>query len=1289
MFASGGTSDRCPRAKRADRFYLQNYQYQLRLKMMRSFCRALVGSKDCYLIQECHSLSKFSWYKRSASLACVLLGLASGKPVISQTRIPNAISNQERVTVKATSPNLLLAKSKDTGRLSGNQRLGRMVLLLAPTPEQESAAAQLVADQNDASSLNFHKWMSPTGFGTQFGVADEDTAQVKQWLLSQGLTVHAISNSRRFIVFSGNVSQVENAFSTQMHSYTYNDKAFVSNSTDIQIPAALRQVVKGVVRLHSDPVAPSVVLGKKVPFQKKNGQFTFGDGSHYMAPADFAKIYNVQPLYDAGIDGTGQTIAIVGRSNIDLQNVRDFRSNLGLPANDPEVIVNGDDPGQTSDMVEAMLDVTWSGAVAPKAHIKFVVSQSNFTDGVDVSAEYIVDNNLAPVMSTSYGSCEADLGPVENAFYNSLWQQAAAEGITSFVSSGDNGGAGCDLPGGGYYSSGTFGVNGIASTPYNVAVGGTQFDEGGDPSKYWSETTDPTTGQSALGYIPEVVWNESSNDPNYVSLYAGSGGVSSIYKKPSWQAGAGVPNDGMRDIPDISFSAALHDGYLICLFSSCSYGNYFYSAGGTSVSSPAAAGMMALVNQKMGGLPQGMANYVFYKLANVPGVYHDTTNGNNKVPGPNGQFTVGYNAAPSYDLATGLGSMDVNALVNNWQAAASGSNSKVTLKLKNGQSATVIHGTPIGFRAKVSCDGTASCATATGTVALSAASSSASTVAVGSGALTPSASGSIVDILSTTVPGGSYTVSARYSGDGKYNSSTSASIPVLVTPESSETFVGSLGGGYTVNAPITLQYGLHWQVAIAVAGKSGNGYPTGQMALTADGQPIQTGSYDPGTGNVNPNSLTLNYGEKAVLENGVPPTSQSSTVSYVLPSEALGAGVHTLVASYPGDPSFAPSQGAYSYNVTQAQGQIQDFFAAGSVIANAPVKFIAQIGFDNNGWAPYGGTATLTDITGPTPIVLGTAPVNSQLYGGYWELVVNIKTPGTHILKLNFTGDKNVKGVVGTYTVPFAGTSDSYLAVGTDVTNTFAGQPVTITANVSSDVTLYMAKGSVTFLNGTTPIGTAPLDATGTAVLTTKALPAGVNNISANYAGDGVLNPSVSGPVTETVSDYLVQSLPSTLTIKNGDSGSATLNLIPLGGFAQVVNLTCANLPATISCKFTPAKISLDGTNPGTATLVINTKGFNSSELKKTGLWAIPSGAALAGLLILPLGRRRKLQSLVAAVALMVVAVGGIGCGSPTADSMANSNKSKNVGTYNIHVTTTSVTGTTPKTSVIVLNVTQ
>lgn len=1229
-------------------------------------------------------MTKNRRFMRLASLACALLGLTCAPALVAQARIPSTINNQERVAVKGTSPNLLLAKSKDTGRISSNQKLGRMVLSLAPTATQDAAAAKWVAAQHDSSSPSYHKWLTPTEFGNKFGVTDEEAGQVQQWLQSQGLTVHGISKSHRFIIFSGNVSQVENAFSTQMHSYTYKDQTFIANSSDIQIPAALKNVVKGVVRLHSDPKAPAVLLGKKIPFQKKSGQFTFGDGSHYMAPADFAKIYNVQPLYDAGIDGTGQTIAIVGRSNIDVQNVRDFRSILGLPANDPQIIINGDDPGQTTDMSEAMLDVTWSGAVAPNAQIKFVVSQSNFSDGVDVSAAYIVDNDLAPVMSTSYGACEANIGPVENDFYNSLWQQAAAEGITSFVSSGDNGGAGCDAPGAGYYSTGTFAVNGLASTPYNVAVGGTQFDDTDNPDAYWSATTDPTTGLSALGYIPERVWNESSNDPNLVSLYAGSGGVSSVYPKPDWQAGTGVPNDGMRDVPDISLSAALHDGYLICLFSSCSYGDYFYTAGGTSVSSPAAAGIMALVNQKMGGQPQGVANYVFYRLATVPGVYHDTTVGDNKVPDPDGQFTVGYDAGSGYDLATGLGSMDVNALVNNWQAAASSTDSKTTLALGSGQSTSVVHGTPIAFKTTVNCASSGTCTAPTGSVVLSASSSSAPTLAAGSGALTPNAAGSIVNLPTATVPGGNYSVSARYSGDGKYNPSISTAIPVTVSPESSQVFVGAIGGGYITNGPITLQYGLPWQIGIAVAGNSGFGYPSGQMTLTADGgQPVVTGTVDYSSGAVIPSSLTLNYGEKAALAPGAP-TSQASTVTYVQPTTALGVGTHLLTASYPGDASFGVSQGTYTYNVVQAHAMIQDFFQSGSLATGAPVKFIAQIGFDNNGWAPYGGIATLSDITGPTPVVLVAAPVDSSKYGGYWEGTFTITTPGTHVLQLNFAGDANVKGAIGTYNVPFPGTSDSYTSVMTDLTTSMAGQPVTITAMAASDVRLYVPTGTITFVNGTTALATVPVDATGTAVLVTNALPAGTNNITASYSGDAVLNPSVSSPAIETVADYIVQALPAVLNIKQGQSGSSTFNMIPVGGFAQAIQLACSQLPANVSCTFTQPTVTLDGVHPGTASLVINTNGSGTaSNLKKGSFWAIPSGAALAVLLI-PFGKRKRLKITLASLALMFVGLGGIGCGS----SNSNSNDGV-IGTYNFTVTTTSVTGTTPKTFAIVLNITK
>ncbi len=208
--------------------------------------------------------------------------------------------------------------------------------------------------------------------------------------------------------------------------------------------------------------------------------FTSSTGAfHALAPGDFTRIYNTKPLLDSGIDGTGLSIAIVGRTDINLSDVQTFRQAFGLPPNDPFFIVNGTDAGVNGDEPEADLDVQWSGAVAPNAAIKLVSSSSPFaTDGTDLSAAYIVDNVVAPIMSTSYGLCEAFLGNAGNTFYSSLYQQAAAEGITSFVSSGDNGPAGCDFASEGPALFGPA-VSGLASTPYNVAVGGTQFTENG------------------------------------------------------------------------------------------------------------------------------------------------------------------------------------------------------------------------------------------------------------------------------------------------------------------------------------------------------------------------------------------------------------------------------------------------------------------------------------------------------------------------------------------------------------------------------------------------------------------------------------------------------------------------------------------------------------------------------------------------------------------------------------------------------------------------------------------
>jgi subtilase family serine protease len=384
-------------------------------------------------------------------------------------------------------------------------------------------------------------------------------------------------------------------------------------------------------------------------------------GAYYLAPADFATIYDLNPLYQQSINGNDQSVAIVARSNINIADVRQFRTFFGLPANDPQIIVNGTDPGiwSANEETEADLDVEWSGAVAKSATIKFVVSTStSSSDGVDLSAQYIVNRNLAPVMSTSFGLCEAALGSSGNSFLNSLWQQAAAEGITVFVSSGDSGAAGCDSASA---STATHGraVNGLCSTPYSVCVGGTEFSDLSNPTLYWSPSNTPGTQASALSYIPEVVWNASG--PDY-GLWASGGGASIVYSKPSWQAGTGVPADGKRDVPDVALSSAGHDGYLI-------YQNgELYVVGGTSAASPSFAGVMALVVENTAAR-QGNANVVFYSLASKQrtggaAVFHAITNGNNSVPGQ-----AGFSATVGYDQATGLGSIDAAVLVDHWASA--------------------------------------------------------------------------------------------------------------------------------------------------------------------------------------------------------------------------------------------------------------------------------------------------------------------------------------------------------------------------------------------------------------------------------------------------------------------------------------------------------------------------------------------------------------------------------------------------------------------------------------------
>ncbi|HEV2689685.1 MAG TPA: S53 family peptidase, partial [Bryobacteraceae bacterium] len=426
-----------------------------------------------------------------------------------------------------------------------------------------------------------------------------------------------------------------------------------ANASDPEIPQALAPVVRGIVSMHDFRSAPMHVTAPA---------YTLSNGAHMLMPQDWNTIYDVAPLYRQGLDGTGQSIAVLGRVDVALSDVRTFRSNAGLPPNDPQMIINGPDPGLSwcDDEVESALDVEWAGAIAKNATVKFVTSQSTATDGINLSAQYAVNHHVAPIISLSYGLCEAAYGPAGNAFWNSLWAQAAAQGISVFVSSGDNGAAGCDSPS---LAKATHGraVNALCSSPYSTCVGGTQFNDANNSGQYWS-STNGTGGSSALSYIPESAWNESGWSGG---LWSSGGGASMVYSKPAWQSAPGVPAGPMRYVPDVAMHGSIMDAYVIQV-----QGKIFYVSG-TSAATPSLASLMALVNEHAAA-PQGNVNPTLYKLAthqlsnNGAPIFHDITSGNNSVAG-----VAGFNAGIGYDAVTGLGSVDASLLVNHWKDATS------------------------------------------------------------------------------------------------------------------------------------------------------------------------------------------------------------------------------------------------------------------------------------------------------------------------------------------------------------------------------------------------------------------------------------------------------------------------------------------------------------------------------------------------------------------------------------------------------------------------------------------
>jgi hypothetical protein len=1266
----------------------------------------------------------------------------------ARPRVVDAVDDARRITLTGNVHPLARAEF-DRSAAADSLPMNRMLLLLKRSDEQEAALQDTLAGLQDKSSPGFHQWLTPEQFGAQFGPANADIQAVTDWLTRQGFSVGKIYSGKTVIEFSGNAGQVQRAFGAAIHNYQVNGKTYTANANDPQIPAALAPVVTGVVTLHNfqrDFYARRFGVlwrsaGKGGGITLETILNTFCPGSFYgVGPGDFAKIYGVPATCGNSAlpcTGAGQTIAIVGETNLVVSDVQQFRSVFGLPAtfNASSIVYNGEDPGITStdEEGEADLDTQWSGGVAPGATIKYVLSAStSASQGVDLSALYIVDNNLAGVMSESYGACESGLGTAENSFYNNLWQQASAQGITVAVSTGDSGSAGCDDPHTENLATNPAGVNGLASTPYNVAVGGTDFDEYNNWAAFWNTTNDAASGASAKGYIPEIPWNQScaqlgatgcninTTPPGLQNIVAGGGGPSTQYTKPSWQVGvAGMPSDNHRNLPDISLLASPGfngTGYLYCqgdVASPCVDSSGFNGSltfgviGGTSASAPSFAGIMALINQsqataQVSAPRQGNANYVLYELANKSGascasatpvvagcVFNDISKGSSALPtGGTGIGTIGvpckggvvgcsatlatqigvlddpinpgtmaWNAGVGYDMATGLGSLNVGNLITSWGTVAS---VPTTTTLTLSQTTGITHGsenvtTTISVKPQSG--------TAKGTVSLLAQPTAGSTVSVGE--FTLGANGSVSG-TTTNLPGGAgYPVYAHYSGDGINAPSDSASVTVSVAPESSQTFIVipsfDFNGNLLNGNATTVTYGTRYILRMYVTDKNA--------------QPSTTGPPSPTC--YNENLLTCPTGTVTLADNGaLVDTGGGGQGIYNLNSEgytrdlvpSLTGGTHMLVATYSGDNSYQKSTSAsVPFTVTPAATQLTFTNNPSPMVGSTTNLLVLGVPNVTTGAAAT-GTISVYDaatlIAGPAPV----APVytGQNLPADFSATVqVTFSTSGDNSLTAKYSGDNDYGAATsGTLVVHELYPTSMVQTESSQVIN--YGQGVTVTATATSSSKNPPMTGTFSFQGYSTPIPgpvipTLNTDANGNQVLTASVttVPQGTELILASYSGDANYAPAQSsGTVTVNIPDFTMTASGG-ISAALGQTGSATLTITPASSTPSTVTLSVPGSPVPgTTLTVNPSTVNLAGA-PVQVTLTLSATGSATGasvkpQIRKAGVlgvtraswWGVSFASAMGFFFLMGMpARKRRYRALLFSLGLICVATFELGCG--------------------------------------------
>lgn len=1108
--------------------------------------------------------------------------------------------------------------------------LERILLLLKPSDAQAKSLDTLLEAQQTPGNPQFHAWLSASQFADRFSVSAASAASVQSWLTNQGFAVAALPAGRQWIEFSGTVQQIEQAFGAKVVLMQEPGGAVrYKLAGTISMPPAISASVIGLASLDGSLSTATITPVREADTTVAALQSKAASGVSILAPQRAQSLLQFSDLQKDGVTGQGQSIAIVSRSSVGPNDYAAFRAAFGLPdlalristaaaGNAAAISRNGD---EASTLVAA----SWAGVAAPSAQVVIVPAEStDATDGVDLALAAAIDGDIAPTVSIGYSNCEMAISAAHQAFYAAAYRQAAAEGISVVAAAGDSGAAACHSPLDTTPVSTGMAVNALASTPWNTAVGAVQLGADGTSLAAW----------------------RSGNAPG--DWFASAGGISSAYAAPAWQTASGVPSADPvtvtastvlsassapqsttrvrhRYLPDVSLptvGSTGTQGLAFCLGGTAVAGGcHLVSAGGSGASAAIFAGISALLNQKYG--PQGTLTPNLYALSRH---FQNASVGDTAVPltdvaqgsarlactaASTGcvNSQIGFDAAKGYDLASGLGSVNASALVNNWTVTEATGTAPATVEMTNTGGITYNPSAIITLSARV-------ISGSGGTVPTGTVQFYDETVSADTGSpVTLDASGNASYQENGQFTVGGHNIAAIYSGDSTYAAGESQPVTINIQPSPTSLTVSPSTTTPTGGSTITV-------TGTVTSTNPGNSPPTGTLTVNLDG--VSQGTAKLAT----TSSVT------------------SGSVNVTVPT----AGSHTVQGYYSGDSNYNNSTSP-SVTITVAKGAtVTAISATPSVLtAGVPETFTATVAPASSSTTTYSITGTISFYDGGTTL-LGTAAIsaNTAILTG-----ILLSTTTAHTITAVYSGDTSWTASVSSPLLLEPILLPVTVTLTSSTTVLSPGQSATLTATVTPvsppiSTAEQHPTGNVLFYAGTTLLGEVALTAgvgdTGVANIFVPNLPAGSYVVTAQYAGDTTYGPAVSNSLGFSVEDFTIACSVNNVTVVQGQTASVTCNVASLGGLTGPIQVACAEQnPAqqgAIACSFSPTIVQ--GTGQTTLTIVTTAGDISTTSRNERPRlpgahkpspgssppllpWASGTALAFAGLLFTPIGRRSRL----------------------------------------------------------------